>query len=69
MIIRTEITGGEVAAGAKIGMTGMGTAGGIETTIIAAGATVGVQTTARMMAEEDMMMRGEAAAVRMEGIL
>lgn len=69
MIIGTEITGGEVAAGAEIGMTGMVTVAGIEITIIAAGATAGAQTTARMMAEEDMMMRGGAAAVLMEVLL
>lgn len=69
MIIGTEIPGGEVTAGAEIGMTGMVTAEGIKITIIAAGATAGALTTARMMAEEDMMMRGGAAAVLLEVLL
>lgn len=73
MIIGTEIIGGEVAAGAETGMTGMGTAGGTAVPIVEAGVTAEALVTARRKVEEDMMTRSgaaaAAAAVHMEVLL
>lgn len=67
----TEITGGEVAAEAEIGIAGTGTVARTKITIIEAGATVEAPSTAKMMVEEDMTMRGgvEVVAVLMEALL
>lgn len=62
IVIGTETLEGEVEAGAEIGLIGIGIVGGIEITIVEAGATVEVPITTKMMVKRGMMMRGGAEA-------
>lgn len=64
----TEITGGEVAAGAEIGRTGAETVAGTEIPAVEAEVTAEALTTRKMLVGDVMMMSGgaEAEAVLME---
>lgn len=58
MIVETETTGGEAAAGATIGMKVTGTMGGKDTIKAEVGAAVQVLITAEVVVEAGMMMDG-----------